>query len=69
MFIVFRMKLNTGQLSFKPKSSLLCLYIISGFCCGVTEVLSVLGCYASLTGSGIPTFWDNLLIPSSETNR
>ena len=43
--------------------------MFSGFCDGVTEVLSVLGCYASLTGSELPTFRDNLSIPSSETKR
>jgi len=31
----------------------------------VYEVFAVLGCYATYVDSCVPTFWDNLLVPSS----
>ena len=38
---------------------------ISGFCCDVDEMRALLGYYAALCGSSVPTFRDNLSVPSS----
>ena len=34
--------------------------VIFGFCRGVNDVLALLGCYAAMTGSYLPTFRDSL---------
>jgi len=37
---------------------------ISGFCHSKEEVFTLFSCYIVYIGSCLPTFWDNLLIPS-----
>jgi hypothetical protein len=39
--------------------------VISGFRCGVNEIFALVGCYAAQIGSQLPTFRDNLSVPSS----
>jgi hypothetical protein len=39
--------------------------VISGFPRGVTEVFALLGFYEAYSGNSIPTFRDNLSVPSS----
>lgn len=41
---------------------------ISGFHCGMNEIVCLLGCYTAQTGSWSPMFQDNLLLPSSSVN-
>jgi hypothetical protein len=41
-----------------PKKSF--LFVSSGFRCCVNEIFVLLGCYAELLGSYLPTFRDNL---------
>jgi hypothetical protein len=41
------------------------LSVISGFRHGVNEIFALLRCYAAFIGSLLPTFRDNLLVPSS----
>ena len=36
--------------------------VIFGFCRGVNDVLALLGCYAAMTGSYLPTFRDSLSV-------
>jgi hypothetical protein len=45
--------------------------VISDFRRDVDENCALLGCYAALTGNYVPTFQDNLSVPSSrvKTNR
>ena len=42
---------------------------ISGFRRGVVEVFALLRCYAAWVGSWLPTFRDNLLVPSSRVKK
>jgi hypothetical protein len=39
--------------------------VISGFRRGVNEIFALLGCNAAYNGSQLPTFRDNLAVPSS----
>jgi hypothetical protein len=39
--------------------------VISGIRRDVDEMCALLGCYAALSGSSVPTFRDNLSAPSS----
>ena len=39
--------------------------VISGFRRDVDEICALLRCYAVLNGSSVPTFQDNLSVPSS----
>jgi hypothetical protein len=41
------------------------LCAISGFRRGVNAICALLGCYAALCGGSVPTFRDNLSVPSS----
>jgi hypothetical protein len=41
------------------------LCVISGFCREVDENCALLDYYAAGSGNFLPTFWDNLLVPSS----
>ena len=34
-----------------------------------TQIFSVLGCYPAQIGNSMPTFWDNLLVPSSRVKQ
>jgi hypothetical protein len=43
--------------------------MISGFNCGVNESFTLLGCYAAKIGIYLPTFWDNLSVPSSRVKQ
>jgi hypothetical protein len=43
--------------------------VSSGSRCGANEILAVLGCYAALVGSYLPTFRDNLSVPSSKVKQ
>jgi len=45
----------------------LCRYVISGFIRGISEISALLGCYAN--GSYLPTFRDNLSVPSSRVKQ
>jgi len=39
--------------------------VISGFHREVDEICALVGYYAASSGNFLPTFWDNLLVPSS----
>jgi hypothetical protein len=41
--------------------------VISCFHCSITEI-SLLGCYVAYSGNSLPTFWDNLSVPSSRVS-
>ena len=41
------------------------MYVISGFLREVDEDCALLGCYAASSGNFLPTFRDNLSVPSS----
>ena len=41
------------------------LWVISGFRCEVKENCDLLGYYAAISGNFLPTFRDNLSVPSS----
>jgi hypothetical protein len=43
--------------------------VISGFRRLVDEICALLGYYAALSGNPLPTFRDNLLIPSSRVKK
>jgi len=45
------------------------LCMMSGFCCKVDENFSLLGCYGARSGTSIPTFWNNLFVPSSRVKN
>jgi hypothetical protein len=45
------------------------LWIISGFRRDVDEICPLLEYYAALSGSSVPTFWDNLSVPSSRAKK
>ena len=40
-------------------------FVISGFCCEVSENCTLVGYYAVSNGNFLPTFWDNLSFPFS----
>jgi len=42
--------------------------VISGFRRDVNEICALLGCYAAWSGNSLPTFWDELSVPSSRVN-
>jgi hypothetical protein len=42
---------------------------ISGVCCDVDEICALLGYYAALSASSVPTFRDNLSVPSSRVKK
>jgi len=42
---------------------------ISGFCRGVNEICALLGFYAAQSGSFLPTFQNNILVPSSKVKQ
>ena len=44
-------------------------YLISGFLCDVDEVCALLTCYAACNGNYLPTFQDNLSVPSSRVKN
>jgi hypothetical protein len=55
-------------LTYKEHFIKMCIYIFtrdSGFRRDVDEMCALLGYYAALISSSIPTFWDNLSVPSS----
>jgi hypothetical protein len=43
--------------------------MISGFHCGVNEVCALLGCYAASSGNFLPTFRNNLSVPSAKVRQ
>jgi len=43
--------------------------VIPGLRCGVNKVFAILDCYAALIGRYLPTFWDNLSVPSSRVKQ
>ena len=45
----------------------MCMF--SGFCCTVNEIFALLTCYTTLTGSLLPTFQDNLLVPPARVKK
>jgi len=44
----------------------LILCVISGFHHNVDKICALLGYYAAYSGNSLPTFQDNLLVPSSK---
>jgi hypothetical protein len=42
--------------------------VISGFRRDVDETSALLGCYATLSGNPLPTFQDNVTVPSSSAS-
>jgi hypothetical protein len=40
-----------------------------GFCCDVDEICALLGYYAASGGNPLPTFWDNVSVPSSRVQK
>jgi len=45
------------------------LCVISGFRCGINEICVLSGIYAALNGISLPTFRDNLSVPSSSVKQ
>jgi hypothetical protein len=43
--------------------------VISGFRCDVAEICTLLGYYAASNGNPLPTFRDNVSIPSSRVKE
>jgi hypothetical protein len=43
--------------------------VISGFRRNVDEICGLLGYYAPLTGTSVPTFWDSLSVPFSRVKK
>jgi hypothetical protein len=43
--------------------------VILGFRCGVDEICALLGGYAVYNDNTLPTFWNNLSVPSSQANK
>ena len=43
--------------------------LISIFCCDVYEICALLSCYAVCSGNSLPTFLDNILVPSSGVKK
>jgi hypothetical protein len=43
--------------------------VVACFCCDVDEMHTLLGYYAALCGSSVPTFRDNLSVPSSSVMK
>jgi hypothetical protein len=43
--------------------------MISGFCHKVVQNHALLGYYTASSGNFLPTFWDNLSVPSSGFNN
>jgi hypothetical protein len=43
--------------------------VISGFHRDVDEICAVLGCYAASSGNLLPTFRDNVSVPSSRVKK
>jgi hypothetical protein len=43
--------------------------VISGFRRDIDEIRALLGCYAESNGNPLPTFRDNLLVPSSRVKK
>jgi hypothetical protein len=43
--------------------------VTSGFCRDVDEICGLLGYYAALSGSSVPTFRDNLSVPSLRVKK
>jgi hypothetical protein len=39
--------------------------VLSGFHCGVGRISALLWCYAASNGNSLPTFRDNVSVPSS----
>jgi hypothetical protein len=64
--------MNTMGHSVTPKevmcNGLFCS-VISGFRCEVDENCALLGYYAAYSGNALPTFRDNLSVPSSRVNN
>ena len=55
----------TSSLSHVNKTNM----VISGFSHDVDEIFALLGYYAALSGSPVPTFRDNLSVPSSRVKK
>lgn len=45
------------------------LFLILGFHCDVDETCALLGCHAASCGNRLPTFLENILVPSSRAKR
>jgi hypothetical protein len=43
--------------------------VISGFHRDVDEICALLGCYAASNGKSLPTFRDNVSVPSSRVKK
>jgi hypothetical protein len=43
--------------------------VILGFRCDVDEICALLGCYAASSGNPLPTFRDNVSVPSSRVKK
>jgi hypothetical protein len=43
--------------------------VISGLCCDVDKICTLLGYYAALNGNPLPTFWDSISVPSSGVKK
>jgi hypothetical protein len=43
--------------------------MISGFCHNTDEICALLGYKAALSGNSLPTFWDNISVPSSTVKK
>jgi hypothetical protein len=43
--------------------------VISGFRCDVDDIYGLLGYYTELAGSSVPTFRDNISVPSSSVKN
>jgi len=43
--------------------------MISGFCRNVNELWALLRFFETYSGNSVPTFWDNLSVPSSMVKK
>jgi hypothetical protein len=53
----------------RVQSNLVKRSVISGFRRDVDEMCALLGCYAVLSGNPLPTFRDNVSVPSSRVKK
>jgi hypothetical protein len=45
------------------------VFVISGFRRDVDEIFAILGYYAALSGNSLPTFRENVSVPSSRVKK